>query len=68
MTTNAGDISLNIEQNLNKDTVSGNVILNKVVSCTTQHKTTITVMIRQKYLVQSLCDTSSGQAYTILEP
>ena len=67
-TTDAGDEPVNIQQNETMISVAGHVIFNQVGKCTTRHKQTINGTSRQKYIVQSLCATTPGQASPLIQP
>ena len=67
-TTNSGDIPVNINQDLTRDTVSAHVIFNQAGKCTNRRYRNIEGTSRQKHMVQSLCSTIPGQASPLLQP
>ena len=66
--TNASDVPFNVQQDPKKMVVAGHVIFNQAGKCTTRHKQTIEGTSRERYMVQSLCATSPGQASPLLQP
>ena len=64
-TSNAGDIPINIEQDITSDTVSGHVVFNQAGSCTQRKKYSINGTNRQKHMIQKLCSTIPRSSITI---
>ena len=55
MTKNSGDIPMNVNQSLSRDTCSGHVLFNRVGSYTLRPRNNIEGTSRPKHMVQSLC-------------
>ena len=68
LTMNAGDDPINVLQDPKTVVVGGHVIFNQAGKCTTRSKQTIEGNSRERYMVQSLCATSPGQASPLLQP
>ena len=66
--TNVGDNPINTVSNNKMAVVSGRVIFNQAGKCATRHKETITGTSRERDIVQSLCASTPGQAFPLLQP
>ena len=62
MTTDSGDETQNVTQHDEMLAIDGHVIFNQAGRCTTRHNQTISETSCQRYIVQFLYATTSGQA------
>ena len=68
LSTNAGDIPLNVEQSTTGESVAGHVLFNQLGNCICRGRGNILGSSRQKHYVQSLCSTIEGESTQLLYP
>ena len=66
--TDVGDEPVNIVPDNKMIVVAGHVIFNQAGKCTTRHNQSITGTSRKRYIIQSLCASTPGQAFPLLQP
>ena len=67
LTTVAGDIPLDVEQDLSKERVSGHVLYNQAAVCTTHRgDRRIKGLLREQHFIQSYCATTPSQCCPLL--
>ena len=68
MSTDTGDLPVDVETSLRSDTVSGHVIFNQAGRCVSRRNGQINGINREKHWIQSMCSTTPGQPCPLLQP
>ena len=68
MTTNSGDIPVDIQQNTNTELISGHVIFNQVGKCTMRHNKQIFGTSKERNFIQGLRSSLPGQLCPLVQP
>ena len=68
MSTDAGDIPLDVVQSSKSDMVAGHVIYNQVGNCLSRRNRAILGTSRQKHWALTMCSTISGTSFPLIQP